>query len=103
MSAAAVIALILIFTIAHDLVVALLARRQGTQHAPLLDELEATSVVIHTRDGKSLAGMLLAVRPDGFLIENADTLTQDGRISIGTVVVPRANVSFFQRLAGDVQ
>lgn len=78
------------------------ARRDGrSRTGELVDELEARSVVIHTRDGKSLAGVLLAARPDGFLVENADTLTPDGRISIGTVVVPRANVSFFQRLPGE--
>lgn len=68
----------------------------------LIDSLERHTVVIHTNDEKSIRGVLMAARPDGFLLERADMLLSASEVAaIGAVVVPRASVSFIQRLAGD--
>lgn len=84
------------------LIVVPLTARPKTKRPVLIDELEALSVVLHTKDGKSFRGHLTAVRDDGFLLERADALMPEGPQSIGTIVVPRANVSFFQRLPAEV-
>lgn len=77
------------------------AWRRGPR-AYVLDELEAHSVVLHTKDGASLRGLLTLVRPDAFVMENVEALNTSGAQPVkGPVVVPRSNTAWFQRLGGE--
>lgn len=69
---------------------------------PYLKELEAESVVVHTRDDRSIRGALIAVHSDALVLRQAAYLSEDGAAASidGEVAVPRENVSFFQRLPG---
>lgn len=93
-------AMVLITLLVAVACVTILVLVSRPRHRVLLDELERHSVVVHTRDDKSIRGVLVAARPDGLLLDHADMLvTASEVVSIGSVVVPRASVSFIQRLA----
>ena len=55
-------------------------------------------VVVHTRDGQSLDGVLVGQYPDILVLRHASARLEDGRREqlTGEVVVPRENVSFIQ-------
>lgn len=67
---------------------------------PYLKKLEAETVVMHTRDGASLRGVLLAAHSDVYVLRHAAYLGEDGsRVEIdGEVLVPVTRVGFMQRL-----
>lgn len=63
-----------------------------------LPKLVKASVVVHTRDAKSISGVLVGVHRDALAIAHATYLMDDGRREqlAGDVLIPRANVSFLQ-------
>ncbi len=65
-----------------------------------LKKLEAETVVVHTRDGGSIRGVLLAARSDVYMLRHAAYLTDDGsRLTIdGELLPPVARVGFIQRI-----
>lgn len=67
---------------------------------PYLKELEAETVVVHTRDGVSIRGVLLAAHSDVYVLRHAAYLNDDGsKVAIdGEVLVPVTRVAFMQRL-----
>lgn len=67
---------------------------------PYLKELEAETVVVHTRDGASIRGVLLAVHSDVYVLRHAAYLNEDGsKVAIdGEVLMPVTRVAFMQRL-----
>ena len=67
---------------------------------PYLRELEAETVVMHTRDGASIRGVLLAAHSDVYVLRHAAYLNPDGgSVAIdGEALVPIARVGFIQRI-----
>lgn len=55
-------------------------------------------VVIHTHDGQTLRGVLLASYRDCHALAHAEHIEEDVQELQGTVLVPRAAVSFVQVL-----
>lgn len=53
------------------------------------------SVTVHTRDGRSLFGVLIATYPEEVVLRHARALPDGGQIA-GDVVVPRDNVGWVQ-------
>ena len=69
---------------------------------PYLKDLEAETVVVHTRDGSSIRGVLLAVHSDVYVLRHAAYLNGDGsKVAIdGEALVPLGRVGFIQRIIG---
>lgn len=67
---------------------------------PYLKQLEAETVVVHTRDGASIRGVLLAAHSDVYVLRHAAYLSDDGsKLAIdGEVLVPVSRVAFIQRI-----
>ena len=67
---------------------------------PYLKQLEAETVVLHTRDGASIRGVLLAAHSDVYVLRHAAYLSDDGgTVAIdGEALVPIARVGFIQRI-----
>jgi hypothetical protein len=67
---------------------------------PYLKDLEAETVIVHTRDGASIRGVLVAVHSDVYVLRHAAYLNDDGsRLAIdGEVLLPVSRVAFFQRI-----
>jgi len=67
---------------------------------PYLKELEAETVVVHTRDGSSIRGVLLAAHSDVYVLRHAAYLNGDGgKVAIdGEALVPVTRVGFIQRI-----
>jgi hypothetical protein len=67
---------------------------------PYLSDLEAETVVIHTRDDRSIRGVLIAAHSDALVLRQAAYLTDDGvAVNVdGDVGVPRENIAFYQRI-----
>jgi hypothetical protein len=61
-----------------------------------LEERTARKVVVHTRDSRSIEGLLTTVAPDGLVLEAARYLEGDGVPLGGVVWVPRDRVEFLQ-------
>lgn len=56
-------------------------------------------IVVHTRDGQSLRGVLTRVGSDALVLAGGEHLAEDGVIKLeGDQIVLRGNVSFIQRL-----
>ncbi len=55
-------------------------------------------VTLHTRDGRSLEGVLVGVYRDAYALAHAEYLLEDGRREQlpGEVLVPADNLSFVQ-------
>lgn len=55
-------------------------------------------MVVHTRDGRSLRGVLVGAHRDALGLAHAAVLSEDGgQVSAaGEILVPRDNVSFVQ-------
>jgi hypothetical protein len=61
-------------------------------------------VVIHTIDEQSLRGRLVSVTVDGITLEEAELLAgSEVAVIQGRTFVPRANVSWVQRLEGGAE
>ena len=73
-----------------------------TSRRPYLRQLEAETVVVHTREGSSIRGVLLAVYSDVYVLRHAAYLNPDGStVAIdGEALIPLARVAFTQRLRG---
>lgn len=67
---------------------------------PYLKQIEAETVVLHTRDGSSIRGVLLAVHSDVYVLRHAAYLNPDGStVAIdGEALVPIGRVGFIQRI-----
>lgn len=67
---------------------------------PYLRQLEAETVVMHTRDGASIRGVLIAAYGDVYVLRGAAYLNADGSsVAIdGEVLLPTTRVGFIQRL-----
>lgn len=67
---------------------------------PYLKDLEAETVVVHTRDGVSIRGVLLAAHSDVYVLRHAAYLSDDGSKLVidGEVLVPISRVGFIQRI-----
>lgn len=67
---------------------------------PYLKELTAETVVVHTRDGASIRGVLLAVHSDVYVLRHAAYLNADGtQVAVdGEVLMPLTRVAFIQRI-----
>jgi hypothetical protein len=63
-------------------------------------QLTAETVVLHTRDGSSIRGVLLAVHSDVYVLRHAAYLSADGgTVAIdGEALVPVGRVGFIQRI-----
>lgn len=63
-----------------------------------LSKLVKASVVAHTRDGRSVAGVLLGVYRDTLVLGHAAYLLDDGRREPleGDLAIPRDNLAFLQ-------
>ena len=63
-----------------------------------LSKLARSSVVLHTADRKSFAGVVVGVYADAVALAHARLLNEDGNALPleGELVVPLANVSFLQ-------
>ncbi len=68
---------------------------------PYLKNLEAETVVVHTRDDASLRGVLVAVHSDVYVLRHAAYLNPDGsRVEAdGEVLIPVTRVAFLQRIS----
>jgi len=54
-------------------------------------------VVVHTRDGRSIKGVLVATYRDGLALRHAVAFLEGGDSPLtGDVLIPRENVSFVQ-------
>lgn len=96
------IAFVIACLVAIAVVAVLVLRAPGQARSSVLDELEAHAVVLHTKDGQSLRGLLTLVRPDAFVLDNVEALNTSGAQPVkGPVLVPRANTAWFQRLGGE--
>jgi small nuclear ribonucleoprotein (snRNP)-like protein len=67
---------------------------------PYLKQLEAETVVVHTRDDASIRGVLTAVHSDVYVLRHAAYLNPDGSkvIADGEVLIPVNRVAFLQRI-----
>jgi hypothetical protein len=67
---------------------------------PYLKQIEAQTVVLHTRDDASIKGVLVAVHSDVYVLRHAAYLNPDGSqvAADGEVLVPVGRVAFLQRL-----
>ena len=67
---------------------------------PYLKDLEAETVVVHTRDGTSIRGVLLSVHSDVYVLRHAAYLNGDGsKVAIdGEALIPITRVGFIQRI-----
>ena len=72
---------------------------------PYLKKLEAETVVMHTRDGSSIRGVLLAVHSDVYVLRHAAYLNGDGStVAIdGEALVPVTRTAFIQRILETVE
>jgi hypothetical protein len=62
--------------------------------------LTLETVIVHTKDsGPSLKGVLAAVHADCLVLRDAMLLEPESQVVLdGSVVVPRSNVDFMQRI-----
>ncbi|HQG04320.1 MAG TPA: hypothetical protein PK838_08385 [Thermoleophilia bacterium] len=69
---------------------------------PYLRQLEAETVVVHTRDGASIRGVLIAAYADVYVLRAAAYLSDDAApVAIdGETLIPLTRVAFIQRLIG---
>jgi hypothetical protein len=76
-----------------------------TRRRPYLKGLEAETLVVHTRDGSSIRGVLLTVHSDVYVLRHAAYLNEDGsKVAIdGEALVPVTRVAFIQRLLEAVE
>jgi small nuclear ribonucleoprotein (snRNP)-like protein len=67
---------------------------------PYLKDLEAETVVVHTRDDASIRGVLVAVHSDVYVLRHAAYLNPDGSkvVADGEVLIPASRVAFLQRI-----
>jgi hypothetical protein len=67
---------------------------------PYLKDLQAETVVLHTRDGASIRGVLFAAYADVYVLRHAAYLNADGStVAVdGEVLLPVTRIAFFQRL-----
>ena len=67
---------------------------------PYLKDLEAETVVVHTRDGASIRGVLLAAHSDVYVLRHAAYLNGDGsKVALdGEALIPITRVGFIQRI-----
>lgn len=64
-----------------------------------LDTVERHRVVVHTKAGSSIEGILTALYPDDLVLEHASVLSSGGRLAIdGEAVIGRSEVDWIQRL-----
>lgn len=57
------------------------------------------AVLIHTKDGQSIRGVLVRRQPDALVLEQPDYLTGVKPQGLGgTVVIPRSNVAWWQEI-----
>lgn len=62
-----------------------------------IERLTRRSVVVHTRDGASMRGVLVATYRDCLVLSHANYLAGEGAVAVdGEVVVPRETVSWLQ-------
>ena len=68
-----------------------------------IDQAIRRRVVLHTKDGHSLRGVLWANYPDAVELRAAQYLRDDGVTlpTEGSVLVPTGNVSWIQELGGE--
>lgn len=67
-----------------------------------ITQLKANTVVVHTRSGDSVRGILIGVFKDSLVIAHATLLQGDTTTNIdGEVVVPRDQVAWLQTLTAD--
>jgi small nuclear ribonucleoprotein (snRNP)-like protein len=67
---------------------------------PYLSDLEAETVIVHTKDDRSIRGVMVAAHSDAivlrqaaYLMDESTTVSADGEIGI-----PRENIAFYQRI-----
>ena len=66
-----------------------------------LNELTLDTVIVHLRDSHSIKGVLAAVHSDCLVLRDALLLEPESQAVLdGSVVVPRSNVDFMQRIGG---
>lgn len=64
-----------------------------------LETVERSRVVVHTRGGASIEGVLTNVYPDCLVLEHASYLSAGGRTTIdGEAIIERAKVEWIQKL-----
>lgn len=64
-----------------------------------LETVERSRVVVHTRGGSSIEGVLTGLYPDCLVLEHASALSGSGRLSIdGEALIERTKVDWIQRL-----
>lgn len=65
-----------------------------------LSSLTLDTVIVHLKDdGHSLKGVLAAVHADCLVLRDAVVLEPESQVVLdGSVIVPRANVDFMQRI-----
>lgn len=65
-----------------------------------ITSLTHDTVIVHTKDsGPSLKGVLAAVHSDCLVLRDAMLLEPESQVVLdGSVVVPRSNVDFMQRI-----
>jgi small nuclear ribonucleoprotein (snRNP)-like protein len=66
-----------------------------------LRKLERDRVVIHTKDDRSIRGVLMHVHNDSLVLSDPRYLDEADTPLSGEVVVPRENVSWMQRLPSE--
>lgn len=63
-----------------------------------IDGMERESVVVHTKTGSSISGVLISVHRDCVVLRHAKLLSASGSVVIdGEAIVPRAEVEWIQR------
>jgi small nuclear ribonucleoprotein (snRNP)-like protein len=66
------------------------------------DPLERRRVVVHTKDDRSLRGVLMHTHADSYVLARAEYLDEANPADLsGDVLVLRSNVSFVQILGGE--
>lgn len=64
---------------------------------PRLPRLVRASVVVHTRDGRSFAGVLIGVYPDSVALAHPRLLNDGTPVQLeGELLLPRENLAFLQ-------
>lgn len=62
-----------------------------------IDRLTRRSVVVHTRDGASMRGILVAAHRDCLVLAHVRYLAGEGEVTVdGEAVVPRDTVAWLQ-------
>ena len=64
-----------------------------------LRRLERSRVIVHTKDDRSIRGVLVGVWPDCVVLSSAEYLADTVTPLDGDPVIPRENVAWLQRLA----